>query len=323
MSFAALGLLGALAVFGIASLTGSLLAGVAWRIAGGRIANLPAAARARVLLAMRLAPTAAGIVVSVGLALPAYLILEPYNAGEIPGWTFWLCAAAGAAVALHGFWRFVSAIRRTRSIVKGWADGARPAAIPGVPWPVFRVESEAPVVALAGSRRPRLFIAGSVLDTCRPELVSAMVAHEVGHWRADDNVKRLALEGAADPLSLLASGRGMLEAWDVAVEEAADDAAIASGARPEDLAESLLKVVRLAPRVRFPDAAGAAAFYRGEAFERRVRRILTAPRVLAHRVAARPSSVLRAFAAGALWLATASLILEPVHRLFEHVVHAP
>jgi Zn-dependent protease with chaperone function len=323
MSFAALGLLGVLAAFGIGSLAASLLAGVAWRLGGGRLAALPAAVRARVLLAMRLAPTVTGIFASIGLALPAYLILEPYGAGEIPGWTFWICAAAGAIVGARGIWRLVAAIRLTRSIVRGWTAGARPASIPGVPWPVLRVESEAPVVALAGSRRPRLFIAGSVLDACRPELVSAMVAHEVGHWRADDNVKRLALEGAGDPLTLFASGRGMLEAWDAAVEEAADDDAIASGALPEDLAESLLQVVRLAPQVRFPDAVGAAAFYRGEAFERRVRRILTAPRALAHRVAAKPSSVLRALAAGALWLATASLILEPVHRLFENVVHAP
>ena len=188
---------------------------------------------------------------------------------------------------------------------------------------MFRVESSSPIVALAGARHPKLYIAASVLDGCRPELVSAMAAHEVGHWHSGDNVKRLFLEGAADPLPLFPSGRRILEEWESASEESADDEAIALGASPEDLAESLVRVARLA--VREPmSVAGAAAFYRGEAFERRVRRLIAFPARLVDPAsgAGRRAAIVALFVAAA-WLATAPNVLEPVHRALELIVRAP
>ncbi len=324
MSFYSLGALGLLAAFGIGSLAGSALVLAAWRLLRGRIARMRAASRARLLLFLRLFPTGAGLLLSLGLILPAYLVLEPRKAGEVPGVAFWLCALAGLAVACRGGWRLVSTLVATERVVRVWSKGARPVALDGIACPVYRLETAAPIVALAGTRKPKLFIASSVLDGCEPDLVAAMAAHEVGHWHSGDNVKRLMLEGAADALPLFSSGRRMLEEWESASEESADDDAIAGGADPEALAESLVRVARLASRAPIPVAAVAAAFYRGEAFENRVRRLLAAPARLARKASGlgRTGGLLVLLAAAG-WLAATPGVLEPLHQIFEAIVHAP
>ena len=324
MSFSVLGALGVLAAFGVGTLSASALALGAFRLFGERISRMSAGARARALLALRLFPTAVGLLAGLGLVLPAYLVLEPRRGGEMPGVTFWLCALAGAAVAARGVWKLVSTLLATERVVRVWSRHAKPVVLDGIGCDVYRIETEAPIVALAGTRRPRLFIASSVLDGCEPGLVAAMAAHEVGHWRSGDNVKRLILEGAADPLPLFSTGRQMLEEWEAATEESADDDAIASGARPEDLAESLVRVARLASRVPVPSAAMAAAFYRGEAFERRVRRLVGAPARLAGTASGlgRAGGLVLLLAASA-WIAVTPGVLEPLHHIFELIVHAP
>src|SRR5262245_52238829 len=285
---------------------------------------MPAANRARVLLGLRLFPAIAGVALSLALVLPAYVLLEPRQGGEVPGCTFWACAIAGLTVAARGVWRLVTTLRETERVVRVWSRHAEAVALDGVDCPVYRVDTAAPIVALAGSRNPRLFIASSVLDDCEPDLVAAMASHEVGHWRSSDNVKRLMLEGAADPLPLFSDGRRMLEEWESATEESADDDAIAGGARPEDLAESLVRVARLASRAAIPEVAVAAAFYRGEVFEKRVRRLLAAPARLARRASGlgRTGGLLVLLAAAAGLAATPG-VLEPLHKVFELIVHAP
>jgi hypothetical protein len=324
VSYRLLGALGLLAAFGLGSLGGSALVLLTWRLFSRGIAGMPAAVRARVLFAMRLFPTAVGVVASLGLILPSYVLLEPRKGEEIPGATFWLLAMTGLAVACRGAWRLVSTVVATERVVRGWSRKSRRVALDGIDCPVYRVETAAPIVALAGSRRPRLFIASSVLEGCGPDLVAAMAAHEVGHWHSSDNLKRLMLEGAADPLPLFPSGRRMLEEWESASEESADDDAIARGACPEDLAESLVRVARLASRNAIPGAAFAAAFYRGEAFEKRVRRLLAAPARLARRASGvgRTGALLFLLVAAG-WLAATPTAVESLHRVFELVVHAP
>ena len=324
MSYFLLGGLGVLAAFGVGTIAGAAGVLATWHLLAGRIQSMPAGPRARLVLSLRLFPTVAGLVASLGLTLPAFLLMEPRTGGERPGAIFWLLALAGLAIACRAAWRLVSTVVMTERVVRVWSRSAKPVSLDGVECPVYRIEAAAPIVALAGARHPRLYIASSVLEGCGPDLVAAMAAHEVGHWNSGDNVKRLMFEGAADPLPLFASGRRMMEEWESACEESADDDAIAHGARPEDLAESLVRVARLASRHAIPHAAVAAAFYRGEAFERRVRRLLSAPARLARHAPGlgRTGGLLLLLAASA-WLAATPTVLEPLHRVFEAIVHAP
>jgi hypothetical protein len=322
MTYVLVGGLGLLAAFGVGSLAGSALVLAAWRFFSGRIVGMPAGIRARLVLAMRLFPTAAGLATSLGLVLPSYLLFEPNRIDEAPGAALWILGLVGFAVACKGIGRLLSTVLATERIVRCWSRDAKPIALDGIDWPVYRIETETPIVALAGAMKPRLFIASSVLEGCGPDLVAAMAAHEVGHWRSLDNVKRLMLESAADPLPLFASGRRMMEEWEMASEESADDEAISHGARPEDLAESLVRVARLATRHAFPETAVAAAFYRGEAFDKRVRRLLGARARLVQTASGlgRTGGLVLALIAAA-WIAVAPSVIEPMHRLFETLVH--
>jgi Zn-dependent protease with chaperone function len=58
-----------------------------------------------------------------------------------------------------------------------------------------------------------------VLEALNEEELSACVAHEIGHWRALDNLKRLAMRAAPD--LLFATDARALERWAAASEQVA------------------------------------------------------------------------------------------------------
>ena len=253
------------------------------------------------------------------MTLPSFLEFEPRDTAEVPGQLLEWLAAAGLALGAIAVARLIGSGLRTRMAVRGWTRSAKPVALEGVELPTLRVESVLPVVALAGWRRPRLFVSGAVFDSCGPRLIAAIAAHETGHRRGFDNLKRLIFSGCADLLVGSRAEREILAAWNAAVEEAADDAAVASGSPSTDLAEALVAVARLAPAGRWPFVP-AATFYRGGSLERRVRRLLEggAPGPLPPRRPLRGVLVWLALVAG--WLLAAEALHRPAHRLFEHGV---
>ena len=113
------------------------------------------------------------------------------------------------------------------------------------------IETVPPVMALVGVLSPRLLIAQAVLDALTGEELRAAAAHEAGHWRALDNLKRLAMRAAPDLLSATAA-RALERRWVVAAERVADRAAGESGSERCALASALVKVARLIPHY-YPD----------------------------------------------------------------------
>ena len=200
-------------------------------------------------LALRLSPAVLSVLFVAVLFLPSYWRYEPREFVE--GFDVSLTALAitatvviGSAVA-RGVTAWRSAARRTAD----WMRAARPLAIAGISMPAFAIDTEAPVMALVGVLRPRLLITQPVLDTLTGEELSAAVAHELGHWRALDNLKRLAMRAAPDLLSATRVARALERRWAVASEHAAD-----RGAGDDDrarcaLASALVKVARLTPPV--------------------------------------------------------------------------
>jgi beta-lactamase regulating signal transducer with metallopeptidase domain len=111
----------------------------------------------------------------------------------------------------------------------------------------YAVEDRFPVVALAGVRRPTLFVARQVLDTLSPDELRVAVAHEAAHRRAWDNVKRLWFCWSPDLLGCSPIGRWLEREWAAAAECAADRrAAAGSPRRGVALAGALVKVSRMA-----------------------------------------------------------------------------
>jgi beta-lactamase regulating signal transducer with metallopeptidase domain len=316
-----LGAIVGLAAFGAGTAVLSAAAPVLFRSVDARRARLPAAAAARWLFAVRALPAAGASALALGLVVPAFVLYEPPGTAETAGAVLIGFAALAAGLLVRGAVRAWRSYRASAALVAAWMASARRVQLEGVAIPAYRLESEFPLVAVAGLWRPRLLVAGSVLDTCTARELALVLAHEQAHVRARDNLRRLLLDAAPDLLSGTASGSAMLRSWHQAAEEAADERALAGASRAAacDLAGALIKVARLAPAA-CPLPLPASAFFRGESLERRVRRLLawSPPR-------SQDSSRLRqlAAAASAGALAAAALVLDllvAVHKVTEQLV---
>ena len=300
-----------LAAFATVSLAVSFL--VPWL--AGRIARARPRSFATALTTVRLLPAGAGLLAAT-IAFVSFLIFEDRGRIETTGMLLQMLAILSLLLAAAFAVRWYLITRQTRHLVAKWLPNARRIALGAAGVPAYVVASDFPIIGVVGLVRPRLIVAQSVLDTCTPEELEAILAHEQAHIERHDNLWRALQMAAPDVLSWLPISRQLQSAWHAATEEAADDCAARLGqcGRPL-LAQALVKVARLAVARLDPCDLPATALYRGEDIERRVRRLL-----MPEGADARPR---RALSVG-LALAGATLIasnLETVHLILEAAVH--
>jgi hypothetical protein len=235
-------------------------------------------------LALRLCPAAASIGFAALVFLPSYWRYEPRELGEAFDLTLATLAIGAGALLCWGVARGVAAWRAAARRTRAWRQLSRPLNLDGTPVQAHAVDVAAPIMALAGVFRPRLLITRGVLDALNEEELRAGVAHELGHWHAWDNLKRLAMRAAPD-LLCLTSAAGTIEArWASAAEHAADHRACGDDRARCALASALVKVARLMPP-RTPIAEPISTLVDGGEIASRVRRLLddAAPRVRSSR----------------------------------------
>jgi Zn-dependent protease with chaperone function len=224
-------------------------------------------------LSLRLLPCVAAIVFVAALFLPSYWRYEPREFVE--GFDVTLTALAAiallivAASSARGLLAWRSAIRRADA----WMQTARPLPIGDAGMAAFAIDEDAPLMALVGVLRPRLFVARCLLDALTAEELAASVAHEAGHRRAWDNLKRLAMRAAPDVLAVAAAARGIERRWASAAEHAADRRAAGDGPTRCALASALVKVARLTPPMT-PLAEPISTLVDGGEIASRVERLL-------------------------------------------------
>ena len=248
-----------------------------------------AAPRASALALFRLLPAVLALALTAGILAPGYFVHE--QRAELEGVGLVLaCFAVGGVVLLSASCaRIAMAVRRGSAARRTLMAASRPIDLPGSDVPAYAVDAAFPMVAVLGVVRPRLFIAESVLQSCSPHELRAIVEHERAHLRRGDNAMRLLMDATPDLLSFTRAHDAIAAAWHRAVEQRADDAA----ERRLDLASALVKVARAASGARALDLP-ASALYRGEdedgIVSSRVRRLVggrtipstpTADRVLA------------------------------------------
>ncbi|HYN86054.1 MAG TPA: M48 family metalloprotease [Pyrinomonadaceae bacterium] len=309
----------------------TLAASALWRFfLARRTLRWPAAARANLVFALRALPLLTASACVVALLIPAYVIHEPRHTDEEISTTLIALAALSAVGIALAVVRGVSAWAATRRLVRDWLRHAEPVALPGVGVPAYVLRHTFPLIAVVGVFRPRLFVAAQVFDALGREELAAAIAHEAGHLRARDNLKRAALRVCRDSLSIFPSGRVLDRAWARAAEMAADECAARSGGRVAlDLAAALIKIARLVPPQGRP-AIPAGAYINGaggDGVEARVRRLL--------QLAAARDGETRAGEFALRWVAfsSASALLaavlvplatpdayEAIHAVIEHVV---
>jgi Zn-dependent protease with chaperone function len=233
----------ALAWFLLLNLTAT--AGLA--LLSNRLTQRSQAASPGFWLALRLLPAALSIVFVATVFLPSYWRYEPRESVE--GFDVSLTTLAVLAMAIVGaaIVRGVTAWRRAARRTDAWMRAAHPLTLEGATIPAFAIDTDAPVMALVGVLRPRLLVTRPVLEALTGEELRACVAHELGHWRALDNLKRLAMRAAPDLLFATAGARAIERRWAAASEHAADRDAGSSSTERCALAAALVKVARLTP----------------------------------------------------------------------------
>ena len=302
----------ALAAFFALSFALSLPASLAAR----RVRDDEPVRAARRLFWLRLLPTLVAFVLAVAFALPAFLRFEPGEADERPGTLFLVLASAGFLTLFAGAWRAGRDLRVTRRLRRAWLRGGRPLALPGSPAPAVAMSHPFPVVCVVGVLRPRVFVADAVLLALSPRELCALLAHERAHLASLDNLRRLLLRASA-PLPWPSLAHGLERRWQDVSEEAAD---IRAGAGL-DLASALVATARLAPPGSRLDL-GAAAFHRGGAVARRVRRLCAPPSgpvEMPRGGSLAFGAALGAAAGAAVW----PYLVGPAYRLLEALVHLP
>ena len=305
-----------IAVIGLAAFAAiGLLATCLVPVAARHIVAGAAVTRARRLAALRLLPSVAALAGGTLVTL-SFVFFEPRHTGEEIGTVFPVFAALGAALLATALWRGAAVARATRTLVRQWAVRAEPIALDGISIPAFAVDARFPIVAVAGVVRPRLIIARSVLASCSPEELRAVLAHEQGHIDRRDNLRRLLIASAPDVISWLPASRRMFAAWREATEEAADDAASRAGAEGRlRLASALIKVAKLAPGPA-PTVIPASALYCGERLEGRIRRLLE-PFGGQHE----PAATWRSRLTLCVGIGGSVLVLEGIHAVIETAIH--
>jgi len=268
-------------------------------------------------LALRLLPSALSIAFVCTVFLPSYWRYEPRELVEGFDVTLTALALLAVAVIAAGLVRCVSAWRRARARIDAWLRAARPLTLAGADLPAFAVDADAPVMALAGVLRPRLLITQPVLDALTDEELRAGVAHELGHWRAYDNLKRLLMQAAPDLLAATAWAHSIERRWAAASEHVADRAAGDGGRERCALASALVKVARMTP-AHAAVALPISTLVDGGDITSRVRRLLDDAPVSAHSHSAHWIAVA---GAAALLAASYTPLLRLVHGITELLVN--
>jgi hypothetical protein len=253
----------------------STLLGVAVALLWQHVARRPAraAVTSRRLFTLRLLPSAGGMLAGL-LVMVGYVLWEVRADSEAAGPVALGAAAAGLATLVHAGARLFIALGRTVRIRRALVARVE-STLPTCPLPASIIDTTFPVVAIVGLVASRLFVARSVVEACSPDEFDAVLAHEHAHAREYDNLRRLAMAGSPDVLSLWPEGRALESAWLQAAELAADETAAAGCQGGVSLASALVKVARLATAPAEP--LPASALYRGEPIAERVHRLLDPP----------------------------------------------
>ena len=233
----------------------------------------------RLLLAARLFPSAAAVLVVAGVCVPSYLWLEPGATVEKVG--LGCLAVALLSVVSWG----ISAGRGMRAIVlslqyeRHCRRLGRETTLAGETTRVCVIDGATGLFALAGILRPKLVVSREVLQNLSAGELDAALRHERAHQTSRDNLKRLLLLLAPDifpfgtwgkmsscarvvnprkfapianrragsqPVPLLAGLESLERGWAQFTEWSADDRAVDGDShRAVSLAGALVRVARM------------------------------------------------------------------------------
>lgn len=234
---------------------------------------------ADLLFTLRMIPFAVATGVTLALAVPSFLLLEPRAADEPMGVVPVVLSLCGIAALVAGMWSAATALRRASQTIARWSKESGVIASSSIDSrdsvPVMRVSGAALPLTVAGILRPSVWLSRAVEFVLTERELQSALRHEFVHVRRRDNLRKLILRLVAFP------GMAELEsAWREATEMAADDAAVSSASEALDLAAAVIKLSRLAPLEAPAELTTALVHSLAESVNARVERLVawTEPR---------------------------------------------
>lgn len=196
------------------------------------------------LFFLRLSPAVAASAITLALAVPSFVILEPRSAEEPLSALAIVLAGGGILILLAGLCNAALALKSASEAVERWSTGAHvvQSCTAELPVSVLRTSATAPPLTAAGILKPTVWLSGAAEFVLNERELQSALRHEFVHVRRRDNLRKLILRFVAFP------GMKRIEAdWREATEMAADDAAVGNESQALDLAAAVIKLSRLTP----------------------------------------------------------------------------
>lgn len=230
-----------LAVFGLLYVPLSIVVGCGWRSALRACRHRSPQFSANVLFGLRILPLVIAALITLAVALPSFLLLEPRSAEEPFGLALLALGAVSLGFLLVGIFRFASAQAQTSQALSNWLAGAAIMESRNSV-KVFRTGRHTPAATAAGVCVPKVLVSETAVAMLSAPELQAALRHEISHVRSGDNLKKVLFRFSAFP-GMIALERS----WSRLAEMAADDNAVSSFRDALDLAAALIKLSRLAP----------------------------------------------------------------------------
>lgn len=201
---------------------------------------------ARFILYLRMLPCGIAAFGVAALCLPSYLWLEPTDIREQVSFWCGILALSGALTLGISFVRAWRAWRETAQYLRNCWQNARGPDREQDWRGLLTIDSEAPVLAVAGTLTPQIVVSRRVMQGLSPRQLEAALGHERSHASARDNLKRFVMLLAPDVFPFCRALVPLDSAWARFSEWAADDEAAGEDAeRSVSLASALVDVARM------------------------------------------------------------------------------
>ena len=221
MTFAARGIVVALAFFAVLYSALSVVVAVVWR-GIEPVSRKFSWSAPNFLFGLRLFPFSASLAVTLFFTFPSFWLMERTAPDE--DFATYLLALCAALMLAAGLLRVLRAQARTTRAVHRWSASHA---------------CSAPPLLLVGVLKPRVLIGDAAVAVLSDDELEVAVRHELGHRRSCDNLRKVLLSSTPFP------GMSSLErAWLEAAEFAADDGAVHDRREALDLAAALIKLSR-------------------------------------------------------------------------------
>jgi beta-lactamase regulating signal transducer with metallopeptidase domain len=202
---------------------------------------------ADILFILRIAPFLVGTVITLAIAVPSFLLLEPRAIDEKMSGLSILLGLSGVAVVCGGIWRAAATSVRVSRAIACWSSEANAMESSlirgsGNSVSMLRVSAFAPPLTASGILKSTLWVSKAAKFALTEQELETALRHEMVHVRRRDNLRKLILHLVAFP------GMTKLEiAWHEATEMVADEAAVSSEHQALDLAEAMIKLSQISP----------------------------------------------------------------------------